>query len=434
MKQVLCSLFGVFALVAAANASTYYRIPTCGQIAYGQYAPLTKTYSGTIQLNPNEHLINTNSGFAWTDYLTPCQAGPSADFMFPNASSTLADLGFYVLHTYFPPGATRGVYDPHYALADLAVNYNQSTGLITWSFTGYNGLYCDYVNSDCSTIGQTYYYILLNIQTVQAPQLLSQGKPAFGSSAESSCYTAANAVDGDMCKRWGSKFTDNEWLVVDLGNVQKLSTVKLYWENSAAAAYNLQVSSDGVTYATIGSKSGFACGARTDSFPNLTASGRFVKMQGVKRSTQYGYSLYEMQVLGYAATGTLDTKLSVPTSVSCASSTQGCYVPANAFDLYPDTRWASNWTDNEWIYVDLGSVKTVTGIYLEWENAYASSFAMQISQDAKNWTTFNTVTNTTGQNTLLLKQSAQGRYVRMLGIKRATGYGYSLYNFEVYGH
>jgi hypothetical protein len=57
---------------------------------------------------------------------------------------------------------------------------------------------------------------------------------------------------------------------------------------------------------------------------------------------------------------------------------------------------------------------------------------IQTSPDGATWTTiYSTTTGTGGTQTLSVTGS--GRYVRMYGTKRATGYGYSLWEFQVYG-
>ena len=69
---------------------------------------------------------------------------------------------------------------------------------------------------------------------------------------------------------------------------------------------------------------------------------------------------------------------------------------------------------------------------LNWEAAYATAFQIQTSADGTNWTTiYSTTTGTGGVQTLNV--SGTGRYVRMYGTARATPYGYSLWEFQVYG-
>jgi fibronectin type 3 domain-containing protein len=116
-----------------------------------------------------------------------------------------------------------------------------------------------------------------------------------------------------------------------------------------------------------------------------------------------------------------------------ASSVQGAGYPAsNAVDGNLSTRWSSAFSDPQWLEVDLGATHTISKVVLTWENAYATAFQIQTSTDGTNWTTiYSTTTGTGGTQTLSVTGS--GRYVRIYGTKRATGYGYSLWEFQVYG-
>ena len=68
---------------------------------------------------------------------------------------------------------------------------------------------------------------------------------------------------------------------------------------------------------------------------------------------------------------------------------------------------------------------------LNWETAYATAFQIQTSPDGTDWTTiYSTTTGTGGIQTLTV--SGTGRYIRMYGTARATQYGYSLWEFDVY--
>jgi endoglucanase Acf2 len=117
-----------------------------------------------------------------------------------------------------------------------------------------------------------------------------------------------------------------------------------------------------------------------------------------------------------------------------ASSSAGNSDPAYAFDGSKSTRWESAWANNEeWIYVDLGKVTNFTSIKLYWEGAYAKEYKIQTSNDEENWNTVYTNNNCNGGNEELNIQG-NARYVRVYMTKKAmTAYGYSLYEFEVYG-
>ncbi len=103
-----------------------------------------------------------------------------------------------------------------------------------------------------------------------------------------------------------------------------------------------------------------------------------------------------------------------------------------AVDGTADTRWSSVFTDQEWISVDLGSLMDVAKVKLKWETAFGRSYVIQLSADGTNWSNAASVTNGDGGVDEIAFTSAKARYVRMLGVQRATAYGYSLYEFEVY--
>ncbi|MEU9889398.1 discoidin domain-containing protein [Sphaerisporangium sp. NPDC051011] len=116
-----------------------------------------------------------------------------------------------------------------------------------------------------------------------------------------------------------------------------------------------------------------------------------------------------------------------------ASSTEGAaWAASAAVDGDLDTRWASAFSDPQWLQVDLGATATVNQVVLRWETAYGKAFKIQLSTDGTSWTdAYSTTTGTGGTQTLAV--SGSGRYVRMYGTARGTGYGYSLWEFQVYG-
>lgn len=115
------------------------------------------------------------------------------------------------------------------------------------------------------------------------------------------------------------------------------------------------------------------------------------------------------------------------------------------------TRWESAQNDGEWMYVDLGAVTTVTHTKMVWEGAYSKTLEIQVCNEAcptadptkpaaKDWPW---VTVYTGADRTLpgpfpyselvkLNAGASGRYVRMLGKTRATAYGHSMWEFQVF--
>ncbi|MDY7084703.1 MAG: DUF1996 domain-containing protein [Actinomycetota bacterium] len=137
---------------------------------------------------------------------------------------------------------------------------------------------------------------LTGVRTAQAADtLLSQGKPVLASSTENGGAPAAAAVDGNPSTRWGSAWSDPQWLRVDLGSTATVTQVKLVWEAAYAKAFQVQTSADGTNWANVYSTTNATGGAQTLA---VNGSGRFVRLYGTQRGTGYGYSLYEFQVYG----------------------------------------------------------------------------------------------------------------------------------------
>jgi C1A family cysteine protease len=107
---------------------------------------------------------------------------------------------------------------------------------------------------------------------------------------------------------------------------------------------------------------------------------------------------------------------------------------SNATDGNLSSRWSSQFSDSQWLYVDLGAVYTIHQVVLRWEVAYGRGYQIQVSDDASTWSdVYSTTTGDGGVEEITLALSVSGRYVRLLGTERATQWGYSLWEFEVYG-
>ncbi|CQR59871.1 discoidin domain-containing protein [Streptomyces leeuwenhoekii] len=117
-----------------------------------------------------------------------------------------------------------------------------------------------------------------------------------------------------------------------------------------------------------------------------------------------------------------------------ASSAEGAAFAASAAvdGNLTGTRWASQWSDNQWLQVDLGRTTAISRVVLTWEAAYGKAYDIQLSDNGSDWRTVKSVTAGDG-GTDDITVSGTGRYVRLQGITRATGYGYSLWEFQVYG-
>src|SRR6185437_2660601 len=242
-----------------------------------------------------------------------------------------------------------------------------------------------------------------------ASSLLSQGRPATASSTENAGTPASAAVDGNTGTRWSSAFTDPQWLQVDLGQTATIDQVVLNWEAAYARSFQIQVSANGTSWTTIYSTTTGPGGVETLS---VSGSGRYVRMNGTVRATQYGYSLWEFQVFGSFGSSTCGTANAAQGRPATASSTENAGTPASAaVDGNTGTRWSSAFADPQWIQVDLGASTNVCQVVLTWEAAFARSFQIQTAPAATGpfTTIFSTSTGAGGIQTIPVTGS--GRFV-----------------------
>lgn len=122
-----------------------------------------------------------------------------------------------------------------------------------------------------------------------------------------------------------------------------------------------------------------------------------------------------------------------------ASSIEGAnpnYAPAKAVDGFAATRWASDYINNSWFQIDLGEVKEMDTVRIDWEYARAKTYRLLVSDDKQNWTNAvsdndGIITAHDGKETVQF-DPLKARYIKFQGIERATDYGYSFYEFGVY--
>ncbi len=157
---------------------------------------------------------------------------------------------------------------------------------------------------------------------------LALGRPATVSSVETgTTFNGANAVDGNGATRWSSNYIDPQWIYVDLGSSYTVNRVRITWEAAYATAYQVQVSSDASNWSSIGSVTGN--NTTVNDLTGLSGAGRYVRIYGTARNSQWGYSIFELEVYGTggctlpAQPGTISGNTSV-----AAGSSQTYSVPA----------------------------------------------------------------------------------------------------------
>ena len=121
-----------------------------------------------------------------------------------------------------------------------------------------------------------------------------------------------------------------------------------------------------------------------------------------------------------------------PMSASASGQERGDLSAAMAIDHDAGTRWGSAFSDDGWLTLDYGSTVTINRVHIAWENAHATQYLLQVSDDNTHWTTIKSVDNSAGGVEDIAGLSGQGRYLRLQGVKRSTQYGYSIFEIQAY--
>lgn len=159
--------------------------------------------------------------------------------------------------------------------------------------------------------------------------------------------------------------------------------------------------------------------------------------------------------------------LSLNAASAVASSVEGAYSAANAFDGNSATRWGSAWADNQWIYIDLGTDTVIKTATLDWESASSRDYSLRVRTSAQgvdspvtptNWTQIASVSGRSGvdgtggvpddlftftnatytaysgsSSNATVSGNVTGRYFMIYGTTRATTYGHSLWEVTLSG-
>jgi hypothetical protein len=142
------------------------------------------------------------------------------------------------------------------------------------------------------------------------------GKPVTASTYESCCdedRIPAFAIDENLETRWSSAWSDgtgdnpaepqhdntpnDEWITVDLQDYVELNRVILQWEAAYGSSYDIQTSLDGYLWTTAFEERASNGGEDKILLDNPPA-GRYLRMHGLHRATEFGYSLFEIAAYG----------------------------------------------------------------------------------------------------------------------------------------
>ncbi|MFF2483324.1 chitobiase/beta-hexosaminidase C-terminal domain-containing protein [Paenibacillus sp. NPDC058071] len=244
-------------------------------------------------------------------------------------------------------------------------------------------------------------------------------------------YSAMSGVTTEVCSEGGMNIAyidGNDWMDYVI-NVPTTGTYNV--ELRVASPYEntqLQLQTSGTVLATVNvpNTGGFQNWQTVAASVNLTAGSQTLRVYAVTN----GWNFSWLNITRASAPVATNLALNKPVTVL---SSEGPFVGAGAVDGNSETRWSSEFSDPQWIAVDLGAVQAVNRVKLNWETAYAKSYQIQVSSNESSWTdVYSTTTGDGGVDDVSFNET-NARYVRIYGTQRATAYGYSLWDFEVYG-
>jgi hypothetical protein len=169
----------------------------------------------------------------------------------------------------------------------------------------------------------------------------------------------------------------------------------------------------------------------TTSYTDSAATNGTTYFYRIRATNSAGSSALSAEVSA-TPSATSSGLLSQNHPATASSLENGTLTAAKAVDGNTGTRWSSAFSDPQWIQVDLGATHSISRVVLNWQAAYGKAFQLQTSLDGTKWTTIYSTTAGTG-GVQDLSVAGSGRFVRMYGTQRGTGYGYSLWEFQVYG-
>ncbi|MFJ5560370.1 beta-N-acetylglucosaminidase domain-containing protein [Streptomyces sp. NPDC093250] len=129
------------------------------------------------------------------------------------------------------------------------------------------------------------------------PDLARAGR-ASSSADETPDFPASAANDRDPETRWSSPAEDDAWWQVELERPVRLGKVALHWQDAHPSAYRVEVSADGRDWRTAAEVRDGGGGRETVRMDERDV--RHVRVQGEKRATRYGYSLWSVEAYAVA--------------------------------------------------------------------------------------------------------------------------------------
>ena len=232
------------------------------------------------------------------------------------------------------------------------------------------------------------------------------------SSSNEEGFLAEAAFDGDRQTRWSSKFSDSEWLQIDLSREREIVGLTLYWEAAHAGNYEVLLSTDGENWQCVFRRENSDGGIDNIYFGRRKT--RFIKIQCLKRATAWGYSLWEVEVLG------LDKEIKVK-----ATSRLANYKADKALDANYNTKWYT--MDKKAVFkIEFLKPVNLGGLEIIWDNDYPASYLIETSKNGKKWKPAAKNNNCRGGKELMSFNMINERFINISCKKNESKKGFGI--------
>ena len=279
---------------------------------------------------------------------------------------------------------------------------------------------------------------------------LALNKPVTASYtyASNDRFLSSYAVDGSLDSRWATEPKgSNQWLKVDLKAQCEFDVFNIYNEDSVAqkiAKFKIEASKDDVDYDLIYDAPEKAEGYDLEYTVTLSemVKYRYVKITIEKliAGAYTSISLREFQVMGYPGEPEPDEETPINVNLALnkevtASAQHSRFPSSYLTDDDEESRWSSEKGPVQWAYVDLGKNYKMNKFEMIWESAeeYAAEYKIYVSNQPGQWGEPVAVNseNKSVKSVTLLKEAAEGRYVKLEVTKVSNYPSISCRDFKV---
>lgn len=239
-------------------------------------------------------------------------------------------------------------------------------------------------------------------------------------------FSPSPVNDGNLTTSWkGSKKPDA--LIIDLGNSQLINRLVLNWGSTYANQYKISASLNTNEFSTVCETT--AGDGKTDDLGFADVQARYVKIELSQSDGKASLNEVEIYHEVYHAPPNPKLNLALNKTATASSDVENA---VKSIDGNTATRWSSNAADNEWYKLDLGEIKAVNKVTIDWEAAYDKAYTVETSTDNVNFSVAYTTTAGDGGTDVIRFTTREARYIRVLCTTRATPYGSSFWEIGVY--